>query len=159
MQDCRVCAQHVQQGAVECCRCEIDGLHGRGGFDLAHSCGGRGQGSMRVRARGGGGRGRGSTRVRARGGRGSRGGLWVWGDDVHGIVDRHARAAQDLFATHGSALHACLCHMREVHAHLGDPDAVRDCILEAGEQVWRKTDGATPPQCILRASCRCGWIC
>jgi hypothetical protein len=53
---------------------------------------------------------------------------------VHGIVEEHACATEELFATY-SALHVCLCCMREVHAHLGVPDAVRDCVVEAGEQV------------------------
>ena len=30
----------------------------------------------------------------------------------------------------------CLCHVRKVHARLGDPDVVRDHVVEAGEQVW-----------------------
>jgi hypothetical protein len=92
-----------------------DGLHGRGGFDLAL--------------------GRGRARVRAGGGRGSRGGLWVRRDDAHGVTEEHARAAQELFATRSGAPHACLCRVREVHACLGVPDAVRDRVAEAGEQV------------------------
>jgi hypothetical protein len=58
-------------------------------------------------------------------------------DDAHGVAEEHARAAQKLFATRCGALHACLCGVREVHARLGVPDAVRDRVAEAGEQVWR----------------------
>ncbi len=68
------------------------------------------------------------------GGRGSRGGLRV---DAHGVAEEHARAAQELFATRGSALHVCLCLVREVHACLGVLNAASDHVAEAGEQVWR----------------------
>ena len=64
---------------------------------------------------------------------------------MHSVAEKHTRTVQELFATCSSTLHVCLCHVREVHACLGDLDAVRDRVVEAGEQVWREADGATPP--------------
>ena len=72
--------------------------------------------------------------MRAGGGRGSRGGLRV---DTLGVVEEHAHTMQELFAMRGSTLHACLCHMHEVHACLGVLNTVSDHVMETGEQVWR----------------------
>ena len=123
----------MQQGAAACRRCETDGLHGGGEFDLAHGYGGRGRGRVRVRARGGG---------------GSRGGLRVQRDDTHDVAEKHTRAAQELFATRGSALHACLCHVHD-HARLGVPDAVRNRVVEAGATV-RGGEGGTGRRIYVR---------
>jgi hypothetical protein len=94
-------------------------VHGRGGFDLTLSWGGPGRGRARVRAEGGGGN-RGGPRV-----------------DANGDAEEHAHTMQRPFATCGGTLHACVCHVREVHACLGVPNAVSDHVVEADEQVWR----------------------
>jgi hypothetical protein len=50
-------------------------------------------------------------------------------------AEEHACTAQGPFATHGSTLHACICHMHEVHVCLGVLNAVSDHVAEADEQV------------------------
>jgi hypothetical protein len=67
---------------------------------------------------------------------------------MHDVVEKHTRTAQELFATRGSALHVCLCHMHD-HMCLGVPDTVRNCVMEAGAMV-RGGEGGTRRRIYVR---------
>jgi hypothetical protein len=124
------CTSIVRWGIVPWRESKSGSAHGRGGFDLTLGCGGPG---------------RGRVRVRAEGGRGNRGSPQV---NMNSDAEEHACTTQGPFATCGGTLHACVCHMREVHTCLGVPNAVSDHVVEADEQVWRDRGLQACEECL-----------